>query len=247
MPPKFKDLTGNIIGKLTVINLANYKKDRCNYWNCLCECGTITTVKATSLITNKTKSCGCLKKTHFIDLTGKKFNKLTILLYDRKNTSNCHVYKAQCDCGKIISIEGNDVSSGRSKSCGCMRYAKSVANAKPVESLIHNIFNQYRGRKRHGLKFELTKEQVLKLIFDKCYYCNSEVSNTAYSRNRQYSVNYNGIDRIDNNLGYVLENCVTACYKCNQAKHMLSLKSFKDWIIKLTKAIENKTGIWDNK
>ena len=55
-------------------------------WECRCSCGKSNTiiVSGISLRTGKTKSCGCLQKEitsnrSFIDLTGQKFNHLTVI------------------------------------------------------------------------------------------------------------------------------------------------------------------------
>ena len=39
----------------------------------------------------------------------------------------------------------------------------------------------------------------------------------------------NGIDRIDNQIGYIKENCVPACKHCNYVKGDLSLEDFNVW------------------
>lgn len=43
----------------------------------------------------------------------------------------------------------------------------------------------------------------------------------------------NGIDRIDNNRGYVKENCVPCCKTCNYAKRKMDLLTFKEWARRL--------------
>ena len=48
-------------GKLTTIKSYKDKKNGMA-WECICECGNTTTVKATQLLSGKTKSCGCLQK-----------------------------------------------------------------------------------------------------------------------------------------------------------------------------------------
>ena len=60
---KFRDLTGKIFNRLTVLSPV-YKKDgvKTFVWKCRCECGNIINVRRTALISNITKSCGCLKK-----------------------------------------------------------------------------------------------------------------------------------------------------------------------------------------
>jgi hypothetical protein len=62
---KFKDITGQRFGRLTVVSrAANYvspsggKKAR---WNCACDCGKETVVVTNKLTSGYTKSCGCLQ------------------------------------------------------------------------------------------------------------------------------------------------------------------------------------------
>ena len=46
----------------------------------------------------------------------------------------------------------------------------------------------------------------------------------------------NGIDRINNELGYVLDNCESCCYDCNIAKRVM-IKD--DFIMKCVKIASN--------
>ena len=55
------DLTGQKFGWLTVIKYA-YTKKKAAYWLCKCDCGNETIITANSILSNKTKSCGCLRK-----------------------------------------------------------------------------------------------------------------------------------------------------------------------------------------
>ena len=59
---RFKDLTGQKFGRLTVISFAGQRKRRRNYWNCLCECGETTVVSRDALVFKTTQSCGCLHR-----------------------------------------------------------------------------------------------------------------------------------------------------------------------------------------
>lgn len=54
------DLTGHIFGRLTAIRRS--KSDKIHKWECVCMCGNITTVKASHLVAQRTRSCGCLHK-----------------------------------------------------------------------------------------------------------------------------------------------------------------------------------------
>ena len=56
----FKDLTGQVFGKLTVVSFAGRTNCGNLTWLCKCECGNEKTVRGDSLTMCKTKSCGCL-------------------------------------------------------------------------------------------------------------------------------------------------------------------------------------------
>jgi 5-methylcytosine-specific restriction endonuclease McrA len=53
----------------------------------------------------------------FIDITGQRFGKLTVLeLYGKKGHDFLWVCK--CDCGNLKNIRGSDLKNGKSKTCG---------------------------------------------------------------------------------------------------------------------------------
>ena|SRR5208337_4898666 len=58
MGGKFRDLTGQPFGRLTVLQPADKKSQ----WKCICSCGTPHTVSADHLLRGKSKSCGCLRR-----------------------------------------------------------------------------------------------------------------------------------------------------------------------------------------
>jgi len=60
--PKFKDLTGQRFGKLVVLRPTAERKYGNVMWECQCDCGNIAMIKGSLLVSGKTKSCGCLRK-----------------------------------------------------------------------------------------------------------------------------------------------------------------------------------------
>ncbi len=56
------DLTDQAFGRLTVLSKAERGRGQHIYWECRCECGALVSVRAMSLTTGHTKSCGCLSR-----------------------------------------------------------------------------------------------------------------------------------------------------------------------------------------
>lgn len=57
---QFIDRIGHKFGQLTVLGFAGVDKNRSSMWYCRCECERITRVYSSSLISGKSKSCGCI-------------------------------------------------------------------------------------------------------------------------------------------------------------------------------------------
>lgn len=58
----FKDETGMVYGKLTVIKRAENSKFNTAIWLCKCDCGNEKKANANTLRNGKTKCCGCSRK-----------------------------------------------------------------------------------------------------------------------------------------------------------------------------------------
>lgn len=59
-----------------------------------------------------------------IDLTGQKFNRLTVVeFYEVKKETS--FWKCICDCGNPVVVRSYNLRSGITKSCGCFRYEKA--------------------------------------------------------------------------------------------------------------------------
>ena len=70
----------------------------------------------------------------YIDLTGNKYGRLTVLNKDNERKSNSGSYwVCQCDCGNIKSVKSSSLRRGEIQSCGCLRNEK-VAQSKKQQS-----------------------------------------------------------------------------------------------------------------
>lgn len=134
---RLKDLTGQKIGKLTVLYRAETKISggrRRTMWHCICECGNECDVSVDYLNKSGCPSCGCeatknrIEKNRF-DCTGQKFGRLTIvdILWNEKPTKAV----CKCDCGNDYIGVKTDIVSGHTQSCGCLQSENtSIANTK---------------------------------------------------------------------------------------------------------------------
>jgi hypothetical protein len=57
-----KSLIGSAFGRLIVLLDTGLRKNRSIIWECSCACGNTHTVSTASLVSGKSKSCGCLKR-----------------------------------------------------------------------------------------------------------------------------------------------------------------------------------------
>lgn len=144
----------------------------------------------------------------FVDLTGRKFNRLKVLGFSHRNKQRNSMWICKCECGSKIIARGSDLLNGHSTSCGCIK-----------KSLLSKL------RKKHGLTgtriYEIWKHLIRRSTKeqDRRYkdygargitVCNewkrSFIAFYEWAVDNGYRENLT-IDRIDNNKGYNPSNC----------------------------------------
>lgn len=182
------------------------------------------------------------------DKTNTRYGKLLVLeldhvkKYSTKNKSNSRTFwKCLCDCGNECVVVSYNLSSGATTSCGCNRslsvkkFHSNKSEKEKIDILVNSIYIKYKSStKRRNIEFSISLEEFEVLIKDKCYYCHESSSNFFQRSNK--SIYYNGIDRLENTIGYVSNNCVPCCKYCNRMKNDLSLTEFRN---KINKIYEN--------
>jgi len=106
---------------------------------------------------------------------GSKFNRLTVLRpSERSGYSIC-----KCDCGNVVEVLNRQLTSGRTKSCGCLQKEKASRN------LLNNVkkgeeHHNWKGGKssetnriRSQKRFKEWKETLLSKAGYKCEKCGS--------------------------------------------------------------------------
>lgn len=94
--------------------------------------------------------------------------------------------------------------------------SQQVRNATPNGKYIRYRFSA----KRRGIDFKLTLKEFISLVSQSCSYCGSN--------------NSIGVDRVDNQIGYLLENSKPCCTTCNMMKKALPVEIFVEHCQKIT-------------
>jgi hypothetical protein len=157
-----------------------------------------------------------------------------------------------CSCGNEKVVLSDNLSSGKSNSCGCLktevleRKGNQYGIYKDREKALLKV--QYSHLKRRdknkGFTGTISLEVFSLLSKSPCKYCGLEYSKEIEDRlsesKRQkrlsdHVLKCNGIDRIDSSKGYTVENSVACCKYCNIAKNTMTEGEFFNWIKRVYK------------
>jgi hypothetical protein len=232
---------------MTVINKKGYKAKILNYrkWDdidLIFEDGVIlhntyfSSFKTGNFAHPETKNCK--------DLTGLRFGRLVVLHDSGKRTKAREIiWSCKCDCGNHIDVRGANLKDKMTQSCGCLSKEKSSECILDDETASINrvIQNYKRGASKRGLVWELSYDEVKKLILSSCHYCGQTETNFTKVRAHQKGIKHIGIDRVDSSKGYTVGNVVPCCKLCNQAKNDLSEEEFYEWIYRVSSHLKDRT------
>lgn len=166
------------------------------------------------------------------DITGMKFNRLTVIGRAGSDKQNRAKWLCQCDCGRQTTVNTSSLRNGHTKSCGCLFIEKSI------ENLPKDVANAKNPNYRHGG----SKQRLYHIWVDikrRCYdkHCdhyytyggrgikvcdewkNSYPAFRSWAENNGFNHDSTGreqsIDRIDVNKDYCPENCRFITYSEN--------------------------------
>jgi len=110
-------------------------------------------------------------------------------------------------------------------------YPQKEKNSRSTKAhrYIRTVKSNIKQQGKH--KLELSDLQILNLIKDPCFYC-GKIVDFPHERN--------GIDRVNNDLNYIVDNCVPCCKYCNSAKKDKTFEEFKQWVKKLVINLKGK-------
>ena len=196
-------------------------------------------------------------------LINSRFGRLIVLRGTAKRKHNERIWECLCDCGNIKEVATGHLRDGNTRSCGCLhkeaarrnsvisRVKATEANKKPYgEASFNSLYmNYHRNANKRNLIMDLTKDEFRRLTKQDCFYCGvgpnqvwlRKQTNPKHKTNGEYV--YNGIDRMDSNKGYTIDNVVPCCFKCNEAKNSLNVKEFYSYIVKVYTFLKERGSI----
>lgn len=144
-----------------------------------------------------------------IDLTGKRFGRLTVLTKSPEKKDRSYTWVCQCDCGKITHpIITNRLLHGGTRSCGCLR--NDLTRQRSVKHGMYStrLYGVWSAMKRRCLNPNVDRYKSYggrgiticdEWINDFQAFCDWAIAN-GYRDGLS-------IDRIDNDGDYCPENC----------------------------------------
>lgn len=73
----------------------------------------------------------------FIDLTGKKFGRLTVIEEAGRSKQKAVKWRCKCECGNETIVVSFSLRSGDTKSCGCLRREIAISTGKKSIKKLH--------------------------------------------------------------------------------------------------------------
>jgi hypothetical protein len=223
-----------IIEIIPFINSANLNKRSQRYVKIKCDCGVEKIVLFGPIKQGRRKSCGCtlaisrkrVKETS-LSFVGKEINRIKVLSISRVYKKHSQ-FKCLCFCGKEFDTRTTKLIKGLIISCGCTRRKWGTQVLTPRAKYLQYKFSAAKRK----ISFNIDENLFEKLIQINCIYCSG--------RNKG---SHNGLDRIDNNIGYEVNNIVPCCAICNRAKLEETIEVFLEWRNQFSNTILTKECI----
>ena len=183
----------------------------------------------------------------FLDRINMRYGRLLVIKHAGKDERSKHLWLCKCDCGNKKVVVGDNLSSGKSKSCGCLKleFLSKRGNQwglyedREMALLKVQYSHLKRRNKKMGFDEVINFETFTKLSKSFCKYCGLKHSKEiedrlCESKNQKrlsdHVLKCNGIDRVDISKGYTKNNSVSCCKYCNFAKHTMTENEFYKWV-----------------
>jgi 5-methylcytosine-specific restriction endonuclease McrA len=154
-----------------------------------------------------------------VNLTGKKFGKLTALLALSNRDKSGHImWLCECECGNFTRSCASNLTGGASKSCGCQRRI-NTAESNKIRKRTHGKSRTTEGRRyysslRRARMRKANKEKIslealekhIDFLGRKCVYCGGPYEHLDH------------VVPLSRGGAHSLDNLVPSCAHCNLTK-----------------------------
>lgn len=168
------------------------------------------------------------------DYTGQKFGRLSVIEDMGVLDSGNRAWGCICDCGRKVCIPSRGLRNRTTNSCGCINSDASGGRNKLPEGHAsrNELLASYRkSATSRGHVFDLPPEVFFELVSANCVYCGGPPDTVRKpNKNVNGGFIYTGVDRVENDKGYLVDNVVSCCWVCNRAKGQLSGAQFSAWL-----------------
>lgn len=241
--PRQKDYTGMRFGATVALYPTAKRKKNNVVWMMRCDCG--KEFERSTGDMRRCDTCGCIRGGGLRkDLTGIRTANAVAIRDTGKSAYKSAIWVMRCDfCGEEFEASASAIRSGHAahKCAGWRTWMNKRLQKKKMrkpgprlvnsQAHVNVVFANYvAGAKRRGIAMDLTMEQFRSLIEQPCFYCGADPFTRRTNIGLAGSFAWNGIDRFDNTVGYVPDNCVPCCPRCNRAKGTMNGDDFISWV-----------------
>jgi hypothetical protein len=149
-----------------------------------------------------------------VTLNNKVFSKLKVISEIEKREKGRIMWKCKCECGNQIVVDGGNLKSGKTKSCGCLR--KKVTGDRKRKhgqtntrfyKILEHIKSRCNNKKSHNYKYYGGRGIKVCNRWQKFENFSDDMLQSYIDHVEKYGEKNTTIDRIDNNGDYKKANC----------------------------------------
>lgn len=172
-----------------------------------------------------------------IDLTGRRFGRLTVIEEGGRDNFRQALWKCKCDCGNEVDVRGYSLRVGNTQSCGCLQKEKNLELRTTHGQCHSRLYNIWCGiRNRCSLPSTSCYKYYGARGIKVCEEWNDFPVFMEWALSHGYADNLT-IDRIDIDGNYCPENCrwitIQEQQRNKRSNHYIEFngerKTLKEW------------------